>query len=279
MGFSGERDITLVFGKTGMGKSRWTKAYLASQRRVICLDPMRDQEGILFDDLQELIAHVEKNQHASYRVRSEFADDFPVLCLLAQAAGQTTFVVEEAQRVVPSKLQGGMSELPPAFEDLVYRGRHRDVSLCFVSQRPSTVNIVARSQWTRIICFQQSEGADVGWLEAATGFDVPAHELEPGEFYDITPRGINRLILSDQNPEQEKEEDDNAPGKPGTDRGSEGNGSDRERDNQNHDPVPPRRGVDAAAPPRQYRADRWNGGGPAERGRAEVHQDHPTRDR
>ena len=190
--FTGSRDIILVYGTTGAGKTRWTRAYLKTLSRVIILDPMREHRGELFDNPVDMARHIER--HGLFKVRSEFVDDFPVLCYVALAATRCALVVEEAQRAIPS----GAGELSPWFEDIVYRGRHRDVSLICVSQRPSTVHIVARSQWTRIICFHQTEGQDVKWLENVSGFDVPAHELQPGEYFDITPRGMVERILPDQ---------------------------------------------------------------------------------
>lgn len=206
-----ERDVVLVYGKTGMGKSRWTRRYLQGCRRVICVDPMREHAGQLFEDIGELIGHV--REYPTFRVRTEWPPDTNVLAAVSMAANdprkwcehhdtpghrctipELTYVVEESGRSIPAR-----GELHPAIEDLVYRGRHHRVTPVLISQRPSTVHIIARSQWTRLIAFHQTEGADVGWLSEQTGEpDEAFSALQPGEYFDATPTGIRRLILPDQ---------------------------------------------------------------------------------
>lgn len=186
-----ERDIILVYGMTGMGKTRWTRAYLNAIRepRIIVMDTQVEHDGILFADLGELIDHV--MHYRTFRVRTEFVDDFPLLCSIAYAAGNCCLVVEETQRVLPASNR----EPPSSFLDIVYRGRHRRVSLIMVSQRPSTVHIAARSQWNRIICFRQTEPADVDWIESVAGVSIDPLSLPQSAFYEITPTGCQKKVL------------------------------------------------------------------------------------
>jgi hypothetical protein len=199
-----EREVILVYGKTGMGKSRWTKRYLATKNRVIISDPMLEHEGLAFDDVAELIDHVE--QYPTFRVKNEWSQDVPVLAAIAMAVNdkrrfedkkhpELVFAVEESQRSMPS----GATKLHPAIENIIYRGRHHRVTLVTVSQRPSTVHIAARSQWTRLIVFHQTEGSDIKWLEEQTGEPKENfHALKPGEYFEFTPLGGERKILPDQ---------------------------------------------------------------------------------
>lgn len=198
-----ERDIILVFGKTGMGKSRWTRAYLKGQRRVMVVDPMREHDGILFEDLSELINHVQ--EYPTFRVRTEWPDEVNPIAAVAMAVNdprrfegkkipELTFVVEESQRCIPVR-----GEMHPAMSNVILRGRHHHVTLLAVAQRPTTVHIHARSQWTRMVVFHQSEGADTTWLEKQT--EIPGEEfnrLKPGEYYDVTPLDTARMVLADQ---------------------------------------------------------------------------------
>lgn len=186
-----ERDIVSVFGMTGMGKTRWTRAFLRDKPRVIIMDPMVEHDGLLFDDLGALIDHV--MHYRTFRVRVEFPDDFAMLCAIAYAARDCWLVIEETQRVLPQS----RIEPPASFLDIVYRGRHRRVNLLMVSQRPSTVNIAARSQWSRLITFRQSEPADVAWFTNVTGFDLDPQSLPQSWYYDVTPGGYEKKILDD----------------------------------------------------------------------------------
>jgi hypothetical protein len=180
-----------VYGKTGMGKTRWSRAFLRSQSRVIVMDPMLEHDGIVFDDLGDMIDHLMR--YPTFRVRTEFLDDFPMLCSIVFATGRCWLVVEETQRILPASRK----ELPAPFLDLIYRGRHKRVSLLMISQRPSTVHIAARSQWTRIITFNQTEPADIGWIQSASGFDVDPATLPPSWYYEITPTTFEKKLLDD----------------------------------------------------------------------------------
>ncbi len=185
-----DREINLVFGKTGMGKTTWLKRHLRGIRRTLVMDPVNEYDQVQkFDALDELIEHVQR--YKVFRVRTEWEMDFPFLCAAAKALGGCTLVIDEAQRVIPPR-----GELPAVFEDLIYRGRHRRVSLAIAAQRPSTVNLVARSQWTRLITFRQTEPNDVRWIEDTTGYDLPLTDLPPLTYFEVTPVAVKRKHLT-----------------------------------------------------------------------------------
>jgi len=174
---------------TGMGKTRWSKQYLATVPRQIILDIKAEHDGILFDDLGAMIDHIQK--YSTFKVRTYNPDDFDDLCKIAYAAGNCTLVIEEAEGVMPQSQQ----RPPNSFRDIVYRGRHERVSILLIAQRPSSVHISARSQWNRIISFRQTEPADVSWLESVCGYSVNPLELAQGEYLDVTPWGYRKKKL------------------------------------------------------------------------------------
>ena len=184
-----ERSITEVFGMTGMGKTRWSKAYLAPIQRQIIMDIKAEHDGILFDDLGKMIDHIE--HYPTFKVRTYNPDDFDDLCKIAYAAGNCTLVIEEAEGIMPASQQ----KPPASFRDIVYRGRHERVSVLLIAQRPSSVHISARSQWNRIVTFRQTEPADVAWIESVCGYDVDPLNLKQGEYYDITANGFRKKML------------------------------------------------------------------------------------
>lgn len=188
-----QRDIILVFGKTGMGKTRWTVRELKNRRRVLILDPVADDPyvGLVVQSMKEAVDYVE--EYPSFRLRTDRIDWLRDLCLLALAAGNTTAVLDEASRYLTPRTN--LELIAPEFLDIVYRGRHTATSLIIVAQRASTVNIAARSQWTRIITFRQSEPADLHWLQDQAGEALNLNELQIGEYFDITPKGTQRLTL------------------------------------------------------------------------------------
>lgn len=199
-----EREITLIYGKTGMGKSRWTKRYLRKKKRVMVLDPMLEHDGEAFDDMEAMLDRIQ--EYPTFRVKSEFVQDVPMMARMAMVVNdkrrfqdkkhpELVLAIEESQRSLPS----GNRPLPASIEDVIYRGRHARVTLVLISQRPSTVHIAARSQWTRLVVFKQTETADIDWLSEQTGHDPDDFfNLRPGEFWEFTPVGGLRMMLPDQ---------------------------------------------------------------------------------
>jgi hypothetical protein len=191
-----------------MGKTFWTQRYVKTRKRVIILDPMLEYEGELFDNPRALLNHIRWKRF--YQVRTEMADDAPALGAIAMAAGEckhqgtpmphqgctdVTLVIDEAARSMP----GGGHKIDPAIEDVIYRGRHRHVTLVTTTQRSSTLSIAARSQWTRIISFWQTEPADVKFVESQAGQELDLAHLPQLVYYDITPLGVTRKeIIPDQ---------------------------------------------------------------------------------
>lgn len=195
---------------TGMGKTRWTKAYLRNEKRLIIMDIKAEHDGILFDDLADMIDHIQ--QYPTFKVRTYDPDNFDDLCKIAYAAGNCTLVIEEAEGVMPASQQ----KPPASFRDIIYRGRHEGVSVVLIAQRPSSVHISGRSQWNRIVTFRQTEPADVAWIESVCGHEIDPLGLTQGEYYDITPWGFRKKML-DSGPhpvvkeESEEEEAQNVP--------------------------------------------------------------------
>lgn len=182
------RTITLVYGQTGMGKTVWTKQHLRGQKRIICLDPIEEYEGVRFEDLEKLLDYTET--YRSFYCCYSVVPDFGLLCQVALAVRDCVLVVEESQRVVPPRMTP-----PGAFEDVIYRGRHSRVSVVLVSQRPTTLHIAARSQWTRLVSFRQTEPADYKWIENTAGFALDLAGLEPLHYFDVTPGAWAKKVL------------------------------------------------------------------------------------
>lgn len=182
-----KREILLVVGKTGTGKSYWMKDYVSQLKRVIILDPMDEYPGILYEDIEDVMDAIDGKE--TFRVRTANLPDLPDLCKIAMACTDVHLVVEEAQRAIPPSGK----ELPEDLKDVIFRGRHHAVSLCMVSQRPSKIHIDPRSQWTRIVTFAQNESVDVDWMEQTSGFDIgDLRHLGIGHYLEITPGTLER---------------------------------------------------------------------------------------
>lgn len=188
-----KRDVIFVFGKTGMGKSQITKSLIRNYKRVIILDPLIEYiKSENFDDIESLIHFIENKKVFNASISD--VTEFDTLSEIVKNIDNTLFVVEEAQRVIPS----GATPLPDSFADLIFRGRHTRSNILIVAQRASTVNINARSQWTKLFIFNQSEPKDLAWIENTTGFDIRDYirELQPLEYFEITPSSYDKKKIT-----------------------------------------------------------------------------------
>ena len=200
-----KREISLVFGKTGMGKSNFLKVYLQSLRRVIILDPLDEYPAREFTDIGEMINDLEDKEN--FRVKSCNILDLEALGEIVDAMRNVTLIVEEAQRCLPASRQ----DLPDSLQRIIFLGRHFGRSLVVAAQRPSIVHIAARSQWTRIVTFNLSEVSDVGWIKSTSGYDVEnendIRKLPVGSYLEITPGSIESKRAPLYIPSRRREED------------------------------------------------------------------------
>ena len=181
---SRQREIVLVLGKTGTGKSTYMMHHVAAERRVLILDPLGEYPGTEYEDVLDMLDDCVDRER--FLARTESVLDLDDLARIAFALKNVSLVVDEAQRSMP---QSGR-DLPPAVEDIIYRGRHANVSLYLVAQRPTTIHIAPRSQWSRIISFNQSEVSDISWIESTSGYSLDRiRSLGIGEYIEITPSG------------------------------------------------------------------------------------------
>lgn len=159
-----DRELILVLGKTGSGKTQWTKRYLDNCTRYLALDYNREYAGLVLPDLDALAAYLDRHGDSYFRVTYARPDDFPAVCDMARIVGDLFLVLEEADRFWST------GELDPEFNELIERGRHQRVSLLSLTRFPAECHINVRRQATQIITFEQHEPADLKWLRAV-GFD------------------------------------------------------------------------------------------------------------
>lgn len=187
-----KREIVLVFGQTGQGKSQFTKRFIAKTKRVLVIDPQDEYEQVLHLDTEDAIkAHIGKNPRV-FRVGVSDLRLFDVCSDLISLCPESLFVVEESQRIIPP-----MVKLPESFADLIFRGRHSGTSILLVSQRPTTVDIAVRSQFHRLITFRQTEKRDLNWITDVSGYELDdeIRGLDVLEYIEINKDGYEHKKL------------------------------------------------------------------------------------
>lgn len=138
------RRVAAYFGASGSGKSSRVKRWLNRHRprRALIWDTMAEygSQAELAPTLTALLAAAAASRR-EFRLRyvprgadAVLAARFEAFCALAYELGDITLVVEELQLVTRP------SWAPASWSDCTLRGRHRNVTIFGVSQRPASVD-------------------------------------------------------------------------------------------------------------------------------------------
>lgn len=160
-----QREIIIVLGKTGFGKSHWTRQYLQGCRRVFLYDPVRETKGVTWDDSQTIVERYDNGGlRENFYCATSDENAVETFGSIAFLLGNCIFSVEEASLVFQkgARVEGWA-------KNIIFLGRHRDVSLLVTAQRAASIPIELRSQATRIVSFAQHESDDLQWMKAFYG--------------------------------------------------------------------------------------------------------------
>lgn len=171
-----KRDVIIVGGMTGWGKSLWTKTYTAHANRLLVFDPFKsfpnvqfDDEEHGFDDLSEALSGfdflLEDQGKKVFRVGISDPARAHKLGGMAFMLGNNLLVLEELSMLFDK----GQRRLEDWARELIFRGRHARCSLLVIAQRFMSVPIDIRSQANRIISFNQHEPEDIKYLVETFG--------------------------------------------------------------------------------------------------------------
>lgn len=165
----GVRDIILVMGMTGWGKSWWTKLYTKPLKRKLVYDPTLTFPVSEYLPIQDIIENIEESEKekGSKDFNYGFVDPDSVspAASLLFIVEKNLFVIEECATV----FEKGLARLPEWGKDHCFLGRHRACSILLIAQRPTYIPIDFRSQANRVITFCQHEDTDMDWLSGFFG--------------------------------------------------------------------------------------------------------------
>lgn len=163
-----KREVIIILGKTGCGKSWWAKHAVSASERLAVFDPLQSPEyrveWVKPDDIDGMEAQYRERE---FRFGIWDPDGLESLGAFAYAYGPVTLVLEEFSTITEK------GQRPPDWlRRLIFLGRHRAVNLVAVAQRAVSIPIELRSQASRIVSFSQHESDDVDWLGEFYGPDV-----------------------------------------------------------------------------------------------------------
>ena len=166
-----QRDVILIFGQTGCGKTTLASKIIAEYPRVFVADAgFRDYPGVRYtESYEELLASMENAQafgtHRPFRLAYVFLpQEYPMTFATATAAKNCLLVLEEGDRFDVDATDG--------YIDYIFRGRHYGGSLLWVGLHPRACPTEVRRQATRIISFKQIFPDDLDHLAEIIGDDA-----------------------------------------------------------------------------------------------------------
>lgn len=157
-----DREIIIVLGKTGQGKSVWTRKFLEHNPRLFMFDPLMDTEVnyISKEGLLDMYDQGLLREGKNFRVGFYNQEDLDLLGSTAFMSKNCFLGIEECAVAFPY----GNHITDQWMKECVFLGRHRKISMILTAQRAQSIPIIVRSQATRIISFCQQEGRDMNWL-------------------------------------------------------------------------------------------------------------------
>ncbi|MBE0471515.1 MAG: hypothetical protein IBX55_18640 [Methyloprofundus sp.] len=180
--------IVVVTGKSGSGKSAWTKKQISRSSRLIIWDIDDEYSGAVkgikrITNIKELASELKKT------VRGKFAfvgavSDFDLFCRCAFAWGDCVCVVEELADVTsPGKA-------PPAWGQLVRRGRKYGISIYAVTQRPAESDKTIIGNASLLHVCQMQKATDRRYMAAEMDISqTEIDQLKPLEYIEKNSAG------------------------------------------------------------------------------------------
>lgn len=177
-----EKKIKLIFGKRGSGKSYLAKKLIENERRMIIFDTLSEYtDGVIFDNYKKFLQFWSHVYRDSFRLiyrpikPQEHIDD---IARLVHLAGDITFVVEEIDCYCTAH------QITDQFAHVIQRGRHSNITLVGITQRPYGIHRLLTSQAKEIYVFNTNEIRDRDYLKGLLGQEIEARldQLQQYEF-------------------------------------------------------------------------------------------------
>ncbi len=187
-------DNRVVLGRGGLGKSYLVQHWLKKDptlknRPIVICDPNREDgyaEGsLIVEGPPRGVAAALMAGHKrlcwwgndEWLAPARLPDALDALAAIVLACERACLVAEE----VDEFCRGG--QLPPAFYQLIKRGRHRDCRVISCSQRPALVPRLVTANASRIVAFHTTEPNDLDYFRRlAAGLPAAISALKTANY-------------------------------------------------------------------------------------------------
>ncbi len=165
-----EKKISLIFGKRGAGKSYLAADQLSRFDRVVIFDTLGEyKQGVIFDSAGDLARFWKTCYRGKFRLiyrPTRPAEEFDAIAKLVWECGDLCFLVEEIDCF------GSTQKIPEHFANIIQRGRHKNITLIGVTQRPYGIHRLLTSQAKEICVFNTNEPRDREYLRLLLGQEI-----------------------------------------------------------------------------------------------------------
>lgn len=185
--FELDREVIIIVGNTGSGKSLWAKLKTRLEKKLFVYDPVASYPA-KYKDKKFIDSLVDMERPTHFKVGTFDSDAAASMGSVSYVWGKNTLLLEEASTFLN---KGGKIE--EWLKRIIFMGRHRDCSLIMLAQRATYIPIDLRSQATRIISFRQHEEDDLDWLAGKFGKENKKFfpRLKKWECFDFEPDAEN----------------------------------------------------------------------------------------
>lgn len=167
-----EKKVILIFGKRGSGKSHLAKVMIENKPRLLTFDTMSEyQNGIVFgaEDYDKFLEFWRQVYRKRFRlIYQPLKPDAEIdrICELIFTLGNCCFLVEEIECYCTAY------QISDSFAAIVQRGRHKNIELIGISQRPYGIHRLLTSMAKEIYVFNTNEPRDREYLRALLGAEI-----------------------------------------------------------------------------------------------------------
>lgn len=161
--------MIVITGQRGTGKTTYIKNRLPVFDRVIVFDLLGEFDPNVFT-MQRFLEKLSENKKEKFFVLSYFNpkttdEDFERICKAVNRLNDVLFVVDELDYFTSAVSS------PPAFSEIIKRGRHQEIGVACATRRPHEIPRLVTSQVTELVTFRHVEPRDLAYLKDICGLD------------------------------------------------------------------------------------------------------------